>query len=89
MRAYGRFLQEYETPPMALVTNIRFDPDSSYAKLFFRSVRPLEEQELEAVSKTMEHPDVRLAITAKALTTNEVTVSPFGVVDGFIFNENE
>jgi len=89
MRAYGRFLQEYETPPMALITNIRFDPDSSYAKLFFRSVRPLEEHEVEAVNKTMEHPDVRLAITAKALMTNEAMASPFGVVDGFVFNENE
>jgi hypothetical protein len=85
MRAYGRFLQAHETPPMALVTNVRFDPDSNHAKLFFRSVRPLEEDELEVVSHTMEHPDVEIAVTAKSLTFNEQQASPFDIEDGFEF----
>ena len=84
LRAYARYLEARETPFVALVTDMYFDAESDTPKLFFRPVRPLEEQELETVKGMMDHED-----TTKALTLNVGTAvedrseSPFAVTDGF------
>jgi len=84
LRAYARYLEARETPFVALVTSMYFDAESDTPKLFFRPVRPLEEQELETVKGMMDHED-----TTKALTLNvtpaveDRSESPFAVTDGF------
>jgi len=84
LRAYARYLEARETPFVALVTDMYFDAESDTPKLFFRPVRPLEEQELETVKGMMDHED-----TTKALTLNvtpaveDRSESPFAVTDGF------
>ena len=84
LRAYARYLEARETPFVALVTDMYFDAESDTPKLFFKPVRPLEEQELETVKGMMDHED-----TTKALTLNVTSAvedrseSPFAVTDGF------
>lgn len=63
MQAYARFLNEHDTPPIAVVTEMYFDDDSDVPKLFFKPVRPLEEAELQQVASLLEHPDTKRAIT--------------------------
>jgi len=63
MQAYARFLNEHNTPPIAVVTEMYFDDDSDVPKLFFKPVRPLEEAELQQVASLLEHPDTKRAIT--------------------------
>jgi len=63
MQAYARFLNEHDTPPIAVVTDMYFDDDSDVPKLFFKPVRPLEEAELQQVASLLEHPDTKRAIT--------------------------
>ncbi len=63
MQAYARFLNEHDTPPIAVVTEMYFDDDSDVPKLFFKPVRPLEETELQQVASLLEHPDTKRAIT--------------------------
>lgn len=49
MQAYVRFLNGHNAPISAILTEMYFDDDSSVPKLFFRPVRPLEEDELTQV----------------------------------------
>jgi hypothetical protein len=83
LRAYARYLEARETPFVALVTNIYFDTGSSTPKLFFRPVRPLEEQELETVKRMMEHEDTTKALTLNVVPVEDISESPFAVTDGF------
>jgi hypothetical protein len=87
LRAYARYLEARETPFVALVTKIYFDTDSDVPKLFFRPVRPLEEQELETVKNMMDHADTITAVTLSVTPIEDGSVSPFGEVDGFKFND--
>ena len=83
LRAYARYLEARETPFVALITDMYFDAESSTPKLFFRPVRPLEEQELETVKKMMEHEDTTAALTLSVVPVEDRSVSPFAVADGF------
>jgi hypothetical protein len=64
LQAYGRHLKAHNTHAISIVTEMRFDIDSSTPKLIFKPVRPLEEEELRTVLEMREHPD-----TVKAITT--------------------
>ena len=86
LRAYARYLEARETPFVALVTSIYFDTESNIPKLFFRPVRPLEEQELETVKRMMEHEDTTKALTLNVVTVEDINESPFAVTDGFTIN---
>ena len=87
-RAYARYLEARETPFVAIVTKVYFDDGSNdVPKLFFRPIRPLEEQELETVKRMMEHEDTITAITLNVMSVGDESVSPFGEVDGFTFDE--
>ena len=82
-RAYARYLEARETPFVALVTDMYFDAGSNIPKLFFRPVRPLEEQELETVKRTMNHEDITEALTLNIAFVEDRNDSPFAVTDGF------
>tara|TARA_R100001244_G_C5168645_1_gene131549 strand:- start:484 stop:1143 length:660 start_codon:yes stop_codon:yes gene_type:complete len=82
-RAYARYLDALDTPLVTLVTKLFFDTNSGIPKLFFRPIRPLEEEELETVKVMMEHPDTLQAITANVIPIADVVESPFSEVGGF------
>ena len=90
MQAYARFLKDHDTPAIAVVTQIYFDANSGTPKLFFKPSRPLEDEELQVVSKMIDHPDTIKAITLDFTPLYEGTrTSPFAVVDGFQSREQE
>jgi hypothetical protein len=76
MQAYARFLAAHSTPAIAIVTNIRFDGDSSTPKLFFKAVRPLTEDELSTVVALKEHPDTQMALALTVAQTDKREVAP-------------
>lgn len=46
MQAYARHLNAHKTPLASVITELRFDTDSSTPKLWFKPIRPLTEKEL-------------------------------------------
>ncbi len=76
MQAYARFLNAHNTPAIAIVTNMRFDKNSSVPKLFFKAVRPLDENELEQVVALKDGPDTLRAITFTVAQTDGVDKTP-------------
>ena len=63
MQAYARYLKAHNTPVVAIVTQMYFDENAETPKLFFKPVRPLEEEELQQIVELREHADVEKAIT--------------------------
>ena len=82
MQAYARFLQAHNTPAVAIVTNMRFDENSSTPKLFFKAVRPLNEDELEAVVELKDAPDTLKAITLTVAQTDGTDKKPVAIAAG-------
>jgi len=72
MQAYAKFLSANNTPAAAIVTQMYFDENSEVPKLFFKPVRPLEQEELEKVIEMREHPDTKRAITMTVAQTDGV-----------------
>jgi len=72
MQAYAKFLQAHNTPAIAIVTEMYFDVNSEVPKLFFKPVRPLEEDELKKVVELKDHPDTTKAITLTVAQTDGV-----------------
>jgi hypothetical protein len=70
MQAYAKFLDAHNTPIIAVMTEMRFDEDAETPKLFFKPVRPLTGDELEAAVAAKDSEDAVKAIT--------LTVSPTG-----------
>lgn len=75
MQAYARFLSAHSTPAVAIVTNMRFDENSSVPKLFFKAVRPLDEDELKQVVVLKDSPETTKAITMTVSQTDGVEKS--------------
>jgi hypothetical protein len=59
LNAYAQFLAGFNVNVTAVVTEIRFDTNSATPKLFFKAVRPLTEDEYEALSQRSETPEVK------------------------------
>ena len=87
LRAYARYLEARETPFIAVISKIYFDEGSDTPKLFFRPIRPLEEQELETVKEMQDHEDTINAMTKIVAPVEDRSVSPFDEVDGFKLND--
>ena len=87
LRAYARYLEARETPFIAVITSIYFDDNSDIPKLFFRPIRPIEEQEHETVKGMVDHEDSIAAITLSVVPIEDRSVSPFDEVDGFRLND--
>lgn len=68
MQAYAKFLNSHQTPVIAVVTQAYFDVNAETPKLFFKPVRPLEEEEL---MKAVEMKDSEDAIKAITLTVSQ------------------
>lgn len=63
MQAYGKYLAANNTPSPAIVTQMYFDENSEVPKLFFKAVRPLEDEELNTILPLVDAPETKAAIT--------------------------
>lgn len=72
MAAYARYLEAHKTPSIAIVTEMYFDENSDVPKLFFKPVRPLEEEELAACIEASESDDARRAVELTVSQTDGV-----------------
>lgn len=73
MQAYAKFLNSHNTPVIAVVTQAYFDVNSETPKLFFKPVRPLTEEELEAAVRMKDSDDAIKAITLTVAQTDGVS----------------
>ena len=62
LNAYAQFLAGFNVNVTAVVTEMRFDTDSATPKLFFKAVRPLTEEEYDALSQRGETPEVKAMV---------------------------
>lgn len=62
MQAYAKFLKANDLMMAGLVTQMYFDEDSETPKLFFKPVRPLDDEELNTVAETYDTDDAQQAI---------------------------
>lgn len=76
LQAYGRHLKAHNTHAIAIVTEMRFDIDSTAPKLVFKPVRALEEAELKIALSMREHPDTIKAITMNVSQMDGVIPEP-------------
>lgn len=76
LQAYGRHLKAHNTHAIAIVTEMRFDIDSTAPKLVFKPVRALEEAELKIALSMREHPDTIKAITMNVSQMDGVIPAP-------------
>ncbi len=75
MQAYAKLLDTHSTPIIAVVTGITFDEDNEVPKLFFKPVRPLDEDELKAAVAARDSAEALAAITMTVSQTDGVTPS--------------
>ena len=63
MQAYAKHLDAHNTPIIAVMTEMRFDENAETPKLFFKPVRPLTGEELEAAVAAKDSEEALKAIT--------------------------
>lgn len=76
MAAYAKYLAEHGAPASAIVTEMRFDSEAAVPKLFFKPVRPLEEDELALVRGKLKSEDTLRAIALEVAQTDKVESAP-------------
>lgn len=72
MQAYAKLLNAHNTPIIAVLTEMRFDENAEQPKLFFKPVRPLNEEELQAAVKAKDSEEAIKAITLTVAQTDGV-----------------
>lgn len=72
LNAYAQFLAGFNVNITAVVTEIRFDTDSATPKLFFKAIRPLTEEEYEALSQRGQLPEVKALVKVSFKPQSEV-----------------
>jgi hypothetical protein len=73
LRAYSTFMAGHNLPITAVVTEMRFDTNSSTPKLTFKPVRPLDEEEYLKAQSRADSPEVTQALTMRFSPKNDVT----------------
>lgn len=85
MQAFAKYLNANKTPLATVLVEARFDADSSIPKLYFKAIRPLEEQEVLIAMHAQKDPDtkelVKLVFKSSTSHNNDVE-SVFDVVEG-------
>lgn len=72
MQAYAKLLAAHNTPISAIVTAVSFDEDSESPKLYFKPVRPLDEDEMRAALDASQSDAAKAAITMTVSQTDGV-----------------
>ena len=80
MQAYAKYLKAHKTPSIAVVTQMSFDENSDTPKLFFKAVRPLNEDELNQAVSMKDSEDAIKAITLTVSQTDGVQAKRDGAV---------
>jgi hypothetical protein len=85
MQAFAKYLNSNKTPIATVLVEARFDEDSYIPKLYFKAVRPLEENEILIAMHAQKDPDtkelVKLVFKSNTSQNNNVE-SVFDVVEG-------
>jgi outer membrane biosynthesis protein TonB len=86
MQAYARHLNANRAPLASILTELRFDTDSSTPKLCFKPIRVLEQDELALAVKAQQDPDTLKLVTLtmkpkeeglpSQLTSDKNTIAP-------------
>jgi len=76
LQAYIKFLSAHNTPAIAVMTELRFDEDSTAPKLYFRPVRGLDEAELNQAIEARDSDDAKKAIEMTVSQTDKVENKP-------------
>jgi outer membrane biosynthesis protein TonB len=76
LQAYIKFLSAHNTPAIAVMTELRFDEDSTAPKLYFRPVRGLDEEELNQAIEARDSDDAKKAIEMTVSQTDKVEDKP-------------
>ena len=76
LQSYVKFLSAHNTPAIAVITELRFDEDSTAPKLYFKPIRGLEEDELREVLEARESDDAKKAIEFTVSQTDKVEAKP-------------
>ena len=72
LQAYIKFLSAHSTPAIAVMTEMRFDDDATAPKLYFKPVRALDEEELQAAIELRDSEEAQKAITFTVSQTDSV-----------------
>ena len=78
LRAYARWLSAQQIDPEMVVTRMKFDTKAESPKLFFKSMRWLEQDEYDTVVKQGKTPDAIAAITF-AVTKMDKVAAPIAI----------
>lgn len=91
MRAYAQHLNENGAAASSLLTEIRFDTDSSTPKLCFRALRPLEEKELRLVveAQISEEADKLISMSVAPPKEKQEGDAPLAIAKAPLFADNE
>jgi len=81
LQAYAKHLAAHRAPITGVVTEMRFDTNSSTPKLTFKPVRPISEQEFEMVQKAKDSPEALSAVTLTVSQTDTVKALPTPAVE--------
>lgn len=71
MQAYSKYLSANDMPIIGLVTQMYFDENSETPKLYFKPLRPLDNEELRDVLDLADHEDVERVTTMTVFKKTE------------------
>ena len=91
MQAYAKYLHGHKTSSISVVTQVSFDANSDIPKLFFKALRPLNGKEQQTALKQKSSPAASMAALQTVVVPEKTSIdkSPFEVVDGFKYKEND
>ena len=91
MQAYAKYLHGHKTSSISVITQVSFDAKSDIPKLFFKALRPLNDKEQRIALKQKSSPAASMAALQTVVVSEETSIdkSPFEVVDGFKYKEND
>lgn len=91
MQAYAKYLHGHKTSSISVVTQVSFDASSTTPKLFFKALRALNDKEQQKALEQKGSPAASTAAlqTMVVLEKTSIDKSPFEIMDGFIYEEND
>jgi hypothetical protein len=76
LQAYARHLKAHGEKAIGIVTEMRFDKDSSTPKLVFKPVRPLDDAELDIALELRDAPDTQRYLKLNVSQMDKVIPEP-------------
>lgn len=76
LQAYARYLKAHGEKAIGIVTEMRFDSNSSTPKLVFKPIRPLDDGELDVVLELRDSPDTQRYLKLNVSQMDKVIPTP-------------